>query len=302
MRSTSTRKLPSPWRLGGLSLAQLGARVWENFWKDEVLDRAAALSYYLLLALFPALLFLTALLGLLPLPDLMESLMRYLARVLPGDAASLIQRTLTEVTRDRRQGILSLGAGVALWSASAGMVSIMTALNIAYGVTEVRPWWKRRLVALALTFGFGVFLAVSLVLLMFGPRLGGALAAWLGFGETFALVWSLSSVPAAIALVLTGVALVYYLAPAVRQQWRWVTPGSVLAVALWLLASMGLRLYVNFNSYSATYGSIGGVILLLLWLYVTGIVLLVGAHVNVEIDSAAVADQSPARPERSQAA
>jgi membrane protein len=243
---------------------QLCTRVWEKFWEDEVLDRAAALSYYLLFALFPTLLFLTALLSLMPLPNLMESLMGYVARVLPGDAASLIQRTLAEVTQDRRHGLLSLGAAVALWSASAGMVSVMTALNIAYGVTEARPWWRRRLVAMGLTVGFVVFLVVSVTLMVFGPKLGEALAVWFGQGDKFAAAWSIISVPIAIGLVLTGIALVYYLAPAVRQQWRWITPGSVLAVTLWLIASIGLRLYVTFNSYSATYGSIGGVILLLL--------------------------------------
>jgi membrane protein len=225
--------------------------------------------------------------GLMPSPNLMESLMGYVARVLPGDAASLIQRTLAEVTRDRRQGLLSLGAAAALWSASAGMVSIMTALNIAYNVTEIRPWWKRRLVALGLTLGFVAFLVASLALMVFGPKLGEALSAWAGFGDGFAVIWSLINIPVAIALVMTVIALVYYLAPAVRQRWRWITPGSVLAVALWLLASTALRLYVNFNSYSATYGSIGGVILLLLWLYVMGIVLIVGAQVNAEIENAA---------------
>src|SRR5262245_7591781 len=285
--STRVRQ-PSPWRLGGLSVRELARRVWDDFWADEVLDRAAALSYYLLFALFPALLFVTALMSVLPSQNLMRPLMEYLWRVLPDDAASLIQRTLAEVTHDRRQGLLSLGAAVALWSASAGMVSVMTALNIAYDVTEARPWWKRRLVALGLTLGFVAFLVASLALMVFGAKLGDALGAWLGFGDVFAVFWGLINVPMSIALVLIVIALVYYLAPAVRQEWQWVTPGSVLAVALWLIASTGLRLYVNFfNSYSATYGSIGGVILLMLWLYAIGIILLLGALVNAEIENAA---------------
>jgi membrane protein len=218
----------------------------------------------------------------------MDSLMGYVARVLPGDSASLIQRTLAEVAPNRRQGLLSVGAVAALWSASAGMVSVMTALNIAYDVSEARPWWKRRLVAIGLTFGFVVFLVVALTLMVFGPRQGEALATWLGFGSVFAFAWSVASVPVAIALVLTGIALVYHLAPAVRQRWRWITLGSVLAVTLWLVASMGLRLYLMyFDNYTATYGSIGGVILLLLWLYLTGIALLLGAEVNAEIERSA---------------
>ena len=290
----SARADISPWKLGGLSVRDLAARVSNDLWEDDVFDRAAALSYYLLLALFPALLFLVALLGLVPLPNLMDALMNYVARVLPDDSSSLIQRTLAEIVGERRQGLLSLGALGALWSASAGMASVMTALNTAYDVSEVRPWWKRRLIAIGLTFGFGVFVVVALVLMVFGPRLGGGLAAWFGFGNAFALAWSILSVPAAIALALTGVALVYYLAPGVRQRWRWITPGSVTAVALWLLASMGLRLYVGyFDNYSATYGSIGGVILLLLWLYLTGIVLLLGAEINAEIENAAAERGEP---------
>ncbi len=140
-----------PWRLGGLSVSELGRRVWLDVWDDEILDRAAALSYYLPFALFPALLFLTALLGVVPLPNLMETLMGYVARVRPADSASLIQGTLAEVTQSRRHGLMSVGAVGALWSASAGMASVMTALNIAHDVGEGRQWWKCRLVAVGLT-------------------------------------------------------------------------------------------------------------------------------------------------------
>ena len=132
----AARRLASPWRLGGLSVRELARRVWQEIDNDELLDRAAALSYYFIFAMFPALLFLTTLLGLLPLPDLMERLMGYANRVLPGDAATLVQRTLDEIVQGARGGLLSIGALAALWAGSAGMGSVMTALNVAYEAHE----------------------------------------------------------------------------------------------------------------------------------------------------------------------
>lgn len=284
----------APWRLGGLSIGQLAKRVYAEVMEDEVLDRAAALSYYLLFSLFPALLFLTTVVGLLPSPHLMDQLMGYLTRVLPDDAASVITKVLADVVRGADRGLLSISAIVALWAASSGMASVMDALNVAYHVEDPRPWWKRRALAVALTIGFFLFAITGLLLLVFGPRIGETVAAWFGQGELFTFVWNILSWPVTIALVLTGFALVYYWAPAAEQQWQWVTPGSVFALAVWLVASMGLRLYVRyFGNYNATYGSIGGVILLLFWLNVTGLVLLVGAEVNSEIEAAAAARGNP---------
>lgn len=283
-RSAGEPGTVSPWQLGGRSVRELAQRVWDKIWEDEVLDRAAALSYYLLFALFPALLFLTALLGLLPW-HLMAQLMGYLDRVLPGDAASLVSKTLAEVVRGANPGLLSIGIGAALWAASSGMVAVMTALNIAYGTEDRRPWWKRRLVAIALTLGFSLFIPTALLLLVFGERIGRVLADWVGLGSVFTFTWALLRWPAVILCVLTALGLVYALAPAQRRRWHWVTPGSIFAVAGWLLLSLGLRVYVAyFAAYNATYGSIGGVILLLSWLYLTGVVLLVGAEIDAEIE------------------
>ncbi|HEU4366728.1 MAG TPA: YihY/virulence factor BrkB family protein [Methylomirabilota bacterium] len=279
---------PSPWNLGGLSVRELGRRVWSEISKDEVADRAAALAYYFLFALFPTLLFLTSLLGLLPLPGLMDRLLAYANHALPGDASSIVTRTLGEIQAGARGGLLSIGVLAALWAASAGMASMMNTLNVAYDVEDPRSWWKRRLVAVLLTIGFSVFILTALVLIVFGPRIGEALAGRMGLGPLFTLVWNVVSVPVVMAFVLIGIALVYYFAPATRTHWRWVTPGSVVALALWLAMSLGLRWYVaNFADYGATYGSIGGVILLMLWLYLSGFVLLVGAEINAEIEHAA---------------
>lgn len=278
----------SPWQLGGLSMPELATRVWDEFWDDEIPDRAAALSYYFLFALFPTLLFLTALVAFLPVPHLMDQLMMWVSRMLPGDAGSTIHRTLGEVVSRTRSDLISAGAVVALWSSSSGMASVMSALNIAYGVDDARPWWRRRLVAILLTVGFTLFVVSALVLMVFGPHLGNMAARFFGLGDVFTVAWNVVSVPLAISFVLVGIALVYYFAPAVEQRWRWVTPGSVIATALWVTMSVGLRIYVAFfANYNATYGSIGGVILLLLWLYLTGVVLLLGAELNAEIEHAA---------------
>jgi membrane protein len=266
---------------------QLAIRVWRKTSEDELFDRAAGLSYYFLFALFPTLLFLTALLGLMPVGGLADELLTHARRVLPPDAASLLERTLGEVVQGASGGLLSIGILAALWGASSGMASIIRALNVAYDCRhEARPWWRRRLVALVLTLGLSLFTLAALFLLVFGARAGEALARWLGLGDVFAAVWTVARWPALLVCILTGIALVYHLAPAARRPWHWITPGSVFAAAAWVLASLGLRVYVaSFADVNKTYGSIGGVILLVLWLYATGVALLLGAEIDSEIAS-----------------
>jgi membrane protein len=280
----------SPWKLGGLTVRELARRVWDRMGEDELTERAAGLAYYFLFALFPALLFLTALIGLLPIPHLMDRLMEYLSTALPPDAASVTQKTLREIVRGAHGGLLSIGVLGALWAASNGMASIISALNAVYGVRETRPFWKYRLVAIGLTLLFSVFILTALVLMVFGPKIGETVAGWVGLGWLFTLVWNVVSIPVVVLLVSVGIALVYYLAPSVEQKFRWVTPGSALAVVLWLAMSAGLRWYVtHFADYNATYGSLGGAILLMLWLYLSGAALVLGAEVNALIEQAAAA-------------
>jgi membrane protein len=184
---------PSPWNLGGLTLRELGGRVWNEIWEDEVTDRAAALAYYFLFALFPTLLFLTVLLGLLPLPGLMDRLLQYMDQALPSDAASIVRRTWAEIYRGARGGLLSIGVLTAIWASSNGMASIMSALNVAYDIDDTRPWWKRRLLAILLTFGFAIFILAALVLLVFGPLIGAGVAGLFGLGTMSAFrSWSSS--------------------------------------------------------------------------------------------------------------
>lgn len=253
-------------------------------WSHELFDRAASLSYYFLFALFPAVLFLAAILGLLPGPRLMPRMLRYIERVLPADAASVLAKTLAEVIAGASGSLVSLGVLGALWGASSGMVSLSHALNVTFDVRDSRRWWRHRLEAMALTIGFSLLTIAAMLLFVFGERIGDAVAGALGVGAAFTVGWNLARWPAQIVFALVGIMLVYQLAPAVRQPWRRHIPGAIFALAGWLLASYALRLYVAyFRNYNATYGSIGGVILLMLWFYLSSLALLVGAEINSQI-------------------
>jgi membrane protein len=286
MAADFTESSPSfnPWKLGGLGWKELTLRVWRETQKDQILGRAAQLAYYLILALFPALLFLTALVGLLPLEEVMPELFRHLADVMPADALSVVQRYLQQVVEGSGTGILSLGVLGALWASSSGITSIMDTLNAVYNVDDTRPFWKSRLIAIAMTIGLAGFIIASTILVLYGEAIGRWVADFVGLGWLFVLGWVILQWPLVIGLMLFAVGTVYYVAPCVKQDWRWVIPGSVFAVVTWLAVSLGFKFYVeNFGNYNAAYGSIGGMIVLLLWFYLSGVALLVGGEINAEI-------------------
>ena len=290
---TSASPRWNPWKLGGLGWKELGQRLWTDSQKDEILGRAAQLAYYFLLALFPALLFLTALLGLFPLEQVLPELMTYLRTVLPADALSLLQKYLDSVVTGAGSDILSLGLLGALWASSSGVTAIMESLNVVYGAEESRPFWKVRLVAALLTIGLAAFIIVSITLILYGERIGEWIADIVGLGWLFLLTWNVLQWPVAIALMLLALAIIYAVCPDVEHDWRWVTPGSVVAVLLWMGLSLGFKAYVDhFGTYNAAYGSIAGVIVLMLWLYLTGVVILLGGEINAQIERAAAALRS----------
>jgi membrane protein len=284
----------SPWRLGGLSLRELAMRVSAAAFEHEIFDRAAALSYYFLFALFPTLLLLAALLGALGTLDLMEQLMSYAEAVLPPAVASLVSRTLLEIMAGDDKAALSAGALGILWAASRGVRSVIVALNVVYSVERARPWWRRQVVALLLTLAFCVFTLTALVLLAFGGRIGEAVAAWAGLGDVFTAVWRVVQWPLAILFGIVGMDLTYHLAPAAHARLTWLSPGAVIAITGWVLASLAMRVYVgSFADYNATYGSIGAVIILMLLLYLSAAMLLLGAEINAVIARTAEHDKPP---------
>ena len=254
---------------------------------DNGLGLAAQLAYYFFLALFPALLFLIALASFLPGHDLVGRVVGMLQGVAPAEVVGIIRDQLAKIAEGRQGGLLSFGVIAALWSSSAAMVAIIDALNRAYDVEDQRPWWKQRLTAILLTVGVALFLLVSFTLIVAGPQLAEFVSGRLGLGSAFEWTWKIGQWPLVFALVATAVGLIYYFAPDVDQDFAWITPGSLVATLLWLVGSLAFRLYVvNFGSYNETYGTIGGVMVLMLWLYLTGLTIIIGAEMNAEIEHA----------------
>jgi len=271
--------------------ASLKERIKRIIWRindDDIFGRAAQLSYYFLLALFPLLLVLINLLGYFAQEGtgFRNKLITYLAAVIPSTAVSLIKTTLDEISNSSGTGKVSLGLLAALWAASNGMGAISQTLNTVYNVKETRSWWKVRLVSIVLTVALAVLIIAALAIVLYGGTIGDALAARFGFTDFFTIAWAILQWPIALGFVLGTFNLIYNFAPNLsRNQRRWFSLGAVVAVALWLLISFGFRLYLHyFDSYSVTYGSLGALIVLMLWFYLTGVAILIGGEVNCEAD------------------
>jgi membrane protein len=266
-------------------------RLWTRINDHDIFGSAAQLSYYFLLALFPLLLFLMSLLGYFAEAgsELRNKLITYLATVMPSSAITLVHTTLDEITQATGGGKLSLGILAALWAASNGMGAISDTLNDAYGVKEQRSWWKVRLVSIGLTITVSILIVAALAIVLFGGQLGERVATHFGFSGAFTVVWKILQWPIALFFLLLTFDLIYSFAPDVRRRKKkWWTLGSVAAVVIWLLVSFGFRLYLHFfNSYSVTYGSLGALIVLMLWFYFTGLAILIGGEINSELEQSA---------------
>ena len=271
-----------------LSWWQIARRTFdEAFFKDNCLGMAAQLAYYFFFALFPALL----VVGVVASPfsddrDFVRNMFLLLGGFIPEDGIAIIIEQLQRIQSGQAAGLFTVGMLTALWSSSAAMTAIIDTLNNAYDVEEGRPWWKVRLTAIALTVGLATFIVVSFLLVLAGPTVAERLNHWFGLGEGFEWTWKILQWPVVVALVSTGIALVYYFAPDVEQDWVWLTPGSVLATALWLGASLGFKFYVGALGSYESYGIVGSVMVLMLWFYISGLVLLIGAELNAEIEHA----------------
>jgi membrane protein len=293
-------KRTSLWGLGGLTPIDLGKATWQKISKDEVFERAAALSYYFLLALFPLLLFLLTLLGFLASAgsELRQNLLTSLAQAMPSMAGGVVQKTVNEVVNGAGGGKAFFSIVGALWAASAGMVSVMQMLNVAYEVKEHRNFVRSRGTAIALTIAVSILMLLAITITTYGGSIGQALAAHVGLGGAFVIAWKIIQWPVMLAFMFGAFALVYYFGPNLDSpQWHWITPGSAVGLLLWLAASFGIKMYLAyFNSYNKTYGSLAGVVVLMLWLYVTGIAILAGGEINAVIGAAQErADQRASR-------
>lgn len=267
----------------GLTLKQLSLNVWRESNEDNVFGGAAELAYYFLLALFPMLIFLTSLVGFLP--GLQANILSALGKVAPADAMRLINDTLTDIISHRSGGLISFGVLGTLWASSSGVESLMGTLNVAFESKERRSFFKVRLIAIALTVGLALLVIGGAALVMFGHKLSDWISNLLELGTALAIVGSIAGYIIGLTLLFLGLQLLYYFGPDTKQEWKWITPGAIFAVGAILVESYLFSVYLRIApSNSATYGSLGAVITLMLWLYLIGLALLLGGEINSEIE------------------
>ena len=270
----------------GFNVVPLLKKTAQEIGKDRIPSLAAETAYYFFFSLFPLLLFLTPLLGLLGNGrELMETLLAHLSATLPGDTLSLLRRTLTEITNSTgNAGVMSLGVLLAGWSGSQIFASLQQALNIAYDVTETRPWWKLQLLRLAALGISGLVVLAATIVFLDGEQIAGWIGNLFNLGPAAVATLTLVQLVVAVALVVSLVAAIYKILPNVQQRWPHVWTCAAITTALWIVATLIFRLYVqHFGAYNKTYGAIGGVILLLTWMYYSMFVVLTGGELASEI-------------------
>lgn len=285
------------WRIRGWRWKTFGKHLWTKANTDDVLNRAAILSFYFLLALFPLLLFLTALLGSFANAgtELRHNLLTYLRAIVPVSASDLINTTVDEISQKSSGGKVWFGLVTSLWFASSGMGAIIEGLNVAYDVKETRAWWRRTVLAILLTVALSVLIIAALALMFYGSRIAEGIANHYGFGAAFTAAWKVLQWLFVLVFVFLAFQLIYYFAPDLPEhQLRWLAPGAMIGVFLWLLVSFLFGSYLNFyNTYSVVYGSLGAVIILMLWFYLTGVTILIGGEVNAIVEQAAARAGDP---------
>ncbi|MFC6646593.1 YihY/virulence factor BrkB family protein [Granulicella cerasi] len=294
--TVSHSPLRNLWDLEGLSLKDVFTRTGKSFLNDNLLSRAAELGYYFLFALFPTLISASSILGLAAqhASQIYVQLLNYLALIVPPSAYEMVIDTFKQTTAASTGGKVVLGIVAALWSASVGFSAIQDGMNTVYKVKETRPYWKARGSAMLVTLLLSLLVTLMLAVLL-GADIGGkaslhhfSVHRWVGyllFGLIHITTWVVT-----ISLLILLFSTIYYFAPDLKaKRWHWLTPGSAIGILTWIVASIGLRVYLHyFNTYTVTYGSLGAVIILLTWFYVTGLTLLLGAEVNSEVQAAVV--------------
>ncbi len=269
-------------RLGRWRNVIVGAA--EDINQNHTLAFAAALSYYFVMAFFPALIGLAAIIAYLPIPNLFNTMVSTLSRVMPPESIGLVRKVVAEIITPNRGALLSFGLLGTLWSASGGFANMIEALNVAYDIPETRPIWKTRLLAIELTFEVGTLILIAFSVMIVGPEFGAYMAAHMGVSWAFAMAWPYLRYVTAIAFVVLAVEGLYFIGPNIKQRFRDTLPGAVVAVVGWISLSSLLSLYVHHvANLNKTYGVLGGGIALLLWMYWSSFAVLAGAELNSEI-------------------
>jgi membrane protein len=272
--------------IGGYRVGALLRKTGKEVLEDGILGLAAQTAYYFFFSLFPLLLFATPLLGLIGDEHVIINwVMGQVSSTVPEEALALVRNVVADVVfSENAPGLMSVGAVLAAWTGSNVFGSLIDALNRAYDVEEGRPWWKKRLIALGAVIVSGLLMAVSATVMLAGPEITQWLTDHIGLGRAFEVTWMIMQYPVAFALLVGMMWLIYFFLPNLRQHKRQILVGAVVAALLWVVMTLGFRFYVaNFGSYNKTYGTIGGVIVLLTWMYLTMLVILVGGELNAEL-------------------
>jgi membrane protein len=271
----------------GISAREFLARLWHALEDHATTDSAAQLAYYALFSLFPFLFFLVTLTAWLPLGGAFNELMNRLTGLMPGDALAVVQQQTSALLDRPRPKLLTAGLALTLWSASRGLDALRKALNLAYDVKESRSFWRTQVLALVMTVAVSLLVLASVTMILLGGQGGLWLAEHAGVAVEFQVVWSWLRWPVTALVFMLAVAVSYYALPDVKQEFRYITPGSAASTLLWLVSTWGFTQYVeHFGNYNVTYGSIGGVIVLMTWLYLSGLVLILGGELNAVIEHA----------------
>jgi membrane protein len=286
-------RLKEAWNWGGLSFKQLMVRTYKSMNDHDTWDQAAVVAFYAMLALVPFLGFVLAV-GLGASHGVADEILILSAKLIPREAHHIIEDQVHKIETSAPVGVLSIGFIILLWSSSSLFVAVMDTMNACYGVQDSRSWLKRRLLAILLTVIEAILMVGGAVSIIAWPYVTD----WLGISGWTAALATVVQWLVVLVLLLAGFATAYYFAPHVGQKWEWITPGSVFGVLILIVASLGFRFYLRFGSSSSeTYGALAGVVLMLLWLYILGLALLVGAEVNSVIEHAAPHGKAPGQKE-----
>ena len=262
-------------------LGQFLRRLQREMGYDDCMGMAAQIAFYLLLSIFPFLVFLLSLISFLPLPDLDRTVLDAMADAMPPEAYQLVSNTVESLLTTRHQSLVGFGLLVALWSGSMGVGAMITTINRAYNIRPRRSIVEQKLLAIALTIALSGIMLLSTVIVLFGPRVTLVIFHGLGLAGDSYNAWTSLRLFVVFGLILLTLAILYYHAPEARQAFRWILPGALTSTVLWLGASSLFRLFVrNFGSYNATYGSLTAVVILMIWMWMTGLIFLLGAEIN----------------------
>lgn len=267
-----------------ISLTEFIKRLWHRIDAHNCIGKAAEISYFFVLALFPAFIVLAALVSFLPVTGLWNHILAWITEFFPLDARPLILQTVNGLTRGRTS-FLSIGVAAAAWTISSGIEALIEGLDNAYETPETRSYWERRALALVMVFAFSFLLLTSFALATAGAWLGRWVDLWTALGSPLDDLWDFSRWVVSLALLALCVEMVYYLLPNVKRPWRWLTPGGLFVVVTWIPGTLAFNLYLqHFSSYSRTYGALGAIFIFMVWLYLVSILVLIGAEINCEME------------------